>query len=483
MTSFQAAGWVRLGLVLLTASLASSPVRAASESQIFPLAQTLSTPSDEVFLAQITPDATLGTEASVVTPNASVNGNPATLIEGGATRGANLFHSFQEFNVNSFESVYFNNPANIQNILSRVTGNNISNIDGVLGVNGSANLFLLNPNGILFGSGASLDISGSFFASTADSLVFENNAEFSATNPASAPLLTVSVPVGVQLGNSPGTIRGTEASLEIRQRETLALLGGTIDLDGVQISAPGGRVLLGGVGGTGTVALQFSNSGSRVSLTGWELPENLDRSPISLTNSASITVIDRIGGEISIDASDITVSSSSLDAGIGEGLGVPDADSGNIELNATGELTLSDSSSIANRVRENSAGNAGDIRVVANVVNVLGSAYLDSNTSGQGNAGNVSLTGDTVNVSEGAFLLSETEGQGNAGNVSLTGDTVNVSEGAYLSSGTEGQGNAGNVTLTGETVNVSEGAYLSSESSGQGNAGNVTLTGETVNVS
>jgi filamentous hemagglutinin family protein len=119
-------------------------------------------------LAQITPDTTLGAESSIVTPDAIVGGNPADLIEGGALRGSNVFHSFIDFNVAESQRVYFANPNGINNIVSRVTGGNVSNIFGTLGVDGAANLFLLNPNGILFGPNAQLDVAGSFSASTGD---------------------------------------------------------------------------------------------------------------------------------------------------------------------------------------------------------------------------------------------------------------------------------------------------------------------------
>ncbi|NEP54878.1 MAG: filamentous hemagglutinin N-terminal domain-containing protein, partial [Moorea sp. SIO3C2] len=121
-------------------------------------------------LGQITPDNTLGNESSVVTPNVNVNGALADLIEGGAIRDSNLFHSFSDFNVAEFGRVYFANPAGVANILSRVTGGNVSNILGTLGVLGNANLFLINPNGIVFGPNSRLDVGGSFFGSTADSV-------------------------------------------------------------------------------------------------------------------------------------------------------------------------------------------------------------------------------------------------------------------------------------------------------------------------
>jgi filamentous hemagglutinin family protein len=182
-------------------------------------------------LAQITPDTTLGSEGSVVTPNTNVRGFPAELIEGGATRGGNLFHSFQEFNVGDGQWVYFANPAGIENILSRVTGNNLSNIRGTLGVDGGANLFLLNPNGIIFGQNARLDISGSFVASTANALVFENGTSFSATNPEAPPLLTISITPGLQYGtNQPRATIANSGNLAVGQN--LILSAGNLDLQG-----------------------------------------------------------------------------------------------------------------------------------------------------------------------------------------------------------------------------------------------------------
>ncbi len=181
-------------------------------------------------LAQITPDDTLGSERSVVRPNVNVKGQTADQIDGGAVRGANLFHSFVEFNVVNGQWVYFANPSGIDNILSRVTGTNPSRILGTLGVNGGANLFLLNPQGIVFGPNAKLDIAGSFVASTANRLVFENGSMFSATNPQAPPLLTINVTPGLQYGsNQPGGIRNA-GNLSVGQNLTLA--ASNLDLQG-----------------------------------------------------------------------------------------------------------------------------------------------------------------------------------------------------------------------------------------------------------
>lgn len=141
--------------------------------------------------AQIIPDATLGLESSAV-GSGTIEGVEVDLIEGGAQRDTNLFHSFEQLNVNELQRVYFSNPIGIETILSRVTGRDASTIMGTLGVNGSADLFLLNPNGIFFGSNARLDVGGSFVATTADAFDFSEPGTFSARSPVMpSPLLTV----------------------------------------------------------------------------------------------------------------------------------------------------------------------------------------------------------------------------------------------------------------------------------------------------
>ncbi|PHJ71533.1 hypothetical protein VF03_19975 [Nostoc linckia z2] len=170
----------------------------------------------------------------------NIKGNGADLIEGGVQSGTNLFHSFAEFNVNNGQRIYFANPTGIANILSRVTGNNPSNILGTLGVNGAANLFLLNPNGIIFGPNAQLDIQGSFLATTANSFQFPDGSEFSATNPQAPPLLTMTVPVGVQFGSQQTASITNQGNLVIGK--DLTLNAENLDLQG-QLQAGGNLTL------------------------------------------------------------------------------------------------------------------------------------------------------------------------------------------------------------------------------------------------
>lgn len=147
-------------------------------------------------LAQITPDTTLPTNSTVVP------GCTTCVIEGGTIQGGNLFHSFREFSVPTGGQAWFNQAPSIQTILTRVTGNQLSSIDGLLKTNGTASLFFLNPNGIVFGPNAQIQVGGSFFASTASRFQFPDGTEFSATNPQAPPLLTVNLAPGLQPGTS-----------------------------------------------------------------------------------------------------------------------------------------------------------------------------------------------------------------------------------------------------------------------------------------
>ena len=215
-------------------------------------------------LAEIIPDSSLGNETSIITPDVVIEDKLADLIEGGAIRDNNLFHSFEKFNVPLGDNIYFASPDGIDNILTRVTGNNISEIFGTLGVNGGANLFLLNPNGISFGRSAALDLNGSFLATTADSYIFQNNFEYSASDLKSPPLLTVNLPVGLQMGNNPKPILNRSrfsqhgdaiAGLKIPFQKTLSLIGGEVGLEGGHLSTTAGNLEIGAVGEHSTVSL------------------------------------------------------------------------------------------------------------------------------------------------------------------------------------------------------------------------------------
>lgn len=473
--------------------------------------------SEKFALAQIAPDTTLGTENSIVTPSINVRGRTADRIDGGAVRGANLFHSFSQFNITDRQRVYFANPSGIENILSRVTGNNVSKILGTLGVLGNANLFLINPNGIVFGANARLDIAGSLVTSTADSLVFDNGFAFSATTAQIPPLLTINVPMGLQYAGNAGSIQVQGSILQVPNGETLALVGGLVSLDGAGVGALGGRVELAAVGGSGIVGLSVNDNDLRLSF-----PDTLALADVSLANGAFVDVTAGGGGSIAIHVRNLNIlGGSSLLAGIQEGLGSPDSKAGDIEVNAIEAINVEGEGGIDNSVLRTGRGKGGNIYITTGSLSVTNGAQLAVAVFGQGEAGTmtiramntVSLDGvgndglasgafgtvqrgavgkggsinimtGSLSVTNGAQVNTRTFGYGDAGNVTIIAhDTVSfdgsgdgdVGGGVSSIVQREAVGNGGNINITTGSLSVTNGAQLAVSTRGQGNAGNVTI--------
>ncbi|BAY09010.1 filamentous hemagglutinin N-terminal domain-containing protein [Calothrix sp. NIES-2098] len=417
---------------------------------------------------QITPDNTLGAEASRLNQNQIINGVLSDTIDGGVRRDINLFHSFSEFNIQDGQRVYFANPTGVENILTRVTGGNGSSIFGTLGVNGTANLLLINPNGIVFGQNASLDVQGSFVGTTANGVQFGNQQLFSATNPQAPSLLMVSVPVGLQYGNHPGAIQVQGASLQVPNGQTLTLVGGTVNIDGGQLLAPGGQVELGGVSASGTVGL--NNDGSL------SFPVNVARDDVAIKNDAFVDVSSGGGGSIAITARNFTGTGAGtgLRAGIATDSGSVDAQAGDIDLNTTEAINL-DASTVENIVGGRGKGNAGNINITANNVSLTNGAYFDTTIYGQGNAGNITITArDAVSFDgagdfgSGAYSWVNTGAMGQGGDITITSGSLSLTNGARVSTDMRGQGDGGDISITSGSLSLTNGAYFDTTTYGQG---------------
>ena len=441
--------------------------------------------------AQIIPDSSLGTENSVV----DTNSNRDT-INGGAIRDANLFHSFQEFNVEALREAYFTNPDGIANIFSRVTGNNISDIQGVLGVLGDANLYLINPNGILFGENARLDVNGSFFATTADSVLFENGFEFSAANPDAPPLLTIDIPIGLRFRDNPGEIvnRSTANNgngLEVSVGENITLVGGKINLAGGNIFAPGGKVELGGLSAAGEISIDSDGSLS--------FPERIERADITLTNAAEVDVRAAGGGSISVNARNFEISGgelgkSSLFAGIAPESGLTTAQAGDININATDTITVSQESRISNRVEESGVGNSGDINITTTNLFLTQGSVVTASTFGQGKGGvitvnalgTISADGEGQDgISSGIYSAVADTAVGNSGGIKITTTNLSLTQGGRVDAATRGRGDAGTIAITtsgtisvdGESSDGSNSSIFSGvNSTAVGNSGGIEIT-------
>ncbi|WGV28318.1 filamentous hemagglutinin N-terminal domain-containing protein [Halotia branconii] len=445
----------------------------------------------------ITPDQNLGTENSQVITN--YLGNPTEALTGGAIRGNNLFHSFQEFNIKEGRSAIFLSPtSNIQNILVRVTGSNRSEILGKLetSAGSNANLFLINPNGVIFGQKATLQIGGSFVASTASGIKFADDTVFSATTPQTTPLLTVSVPLGLQFVRMGGEIN-LQGTLEVPIGKTLALVGGNVILDGSNVSldiernnllTQNGQIALGGILGTGTIGLNIDSNNQLLSFS-----NDVALADVSFINQARIDVSGDGGGYIQVQGKRITFNDASqifadtLGSQNGRGISIQ-----------AEQLTLKNGSQIKAFVRKSATGSGGSVIVRANdSILVSGEipkgnlkagnpSALFTETSGEGSAGKLTITTGRLIVENGANIAaSAREGsQGMGGKLEVTASefvklsgtsAFNRPNGFFVQ--TESSGKAGSLSIDTRALIIKDGSVVSAGSldKSSGNGGSLTI--------
>ena len=415
--------------------------------------------TNKVSVAQVTSDNTVGTQVDT-------NGNVAE-ITGGETRGGNLFHSFQDFSVPTNNEALFNNSNDISNIFSRVTGGNVSNIDGLIRANGSASLFLINPAGILFGENASLNIGGSFYGSTADSILFEDG-EFG-TNLDNPPILTVNAPIGFNFRDEPAEIINRSfvqnsaeefIGLEVSPGNNLALIGGDIKFEAGEATAKGGNIELGGISTAGTVGI--TEDGSLI------FSQNVPKADISLSNAADVDVRGTGGGNIDINAKNLELISgelgiSFLRAGITADSTSAEAQAGNITINATENVFLYDNSAIANQVVSEAIGSTGDTNIVTSNLTLTNGSNINISTFGRGEVGSINISANNSILLDGensnAFpssIINQVypDAVGNAEGINITTGSLSLTNGGQVDASTSGQGDAGSVEIAADTITI-----------------------------
>ncbi|WP_166482140.1 S-layer family protein [Scytonema sp. UIC 10036] len=472
--------------------------------------------------AQVTPDGTLNTSVSQ-------SGNNF-IITNGSVAGSNLFHSFSQFSVPTSGSATFDlaNMPNISTILSRVTGSSVSNIDGIIQTLNShhpVSLFLMNPRGIIFGPNASLNIGGSFIGTTATGIKFADGVELKASDTMVPPLLTLSVPVGLQFGQSSGAIAVQNSSnsiaknspgMQVMPGKTLALVGNGLDLAGGILKTVDGSIELGSV--------RSGQIGLREAFQGWafdysNVAEEL--SNIHLTQEAQISgsgfgssIIHLQGRNISflegsgvtthnqgtLSSDRIAIHATGLFSLQGTNpLGTQRSELKSISIGSghggditifTRQILMRDGAQIA--TQNFSSGQGGNIVVSAsesisasgfNPVNPAAGTLILTNSTGSGKGGNVTLSTQKLIVANGASIGSTTSRTGDGGDVQIdVSDLIDVSGmnnitflPSIVASSTIGDGNAGNLKISTARLIVRDGGLVSSSTGATGNAGNVQI--------
>jgi len=459
----------------------------------------------------IAPDGTMGTEV--------VQTGTTHDITGGTRpgNGQNLFHSFDRFSVGTGDTARFASDPGVDHIISRVTGGAESIIDGTL--QAEANLFLLNPQGLMFGPQATLNVNGSFHASTADELRFTDGATFSARL-SERTTLTVAAPSAFGFfSENPAGITIADSQLEVPDGESLSIVGGDIRIIGdgdpssgaPTISAPGGRVSIVSVASSGKVGFDPTNHLPELDVGSFDQLGEIDvmqGAQIDASGEGGGTVVIRGGRLLSDNA---TITSLTLGSALG----------GTIDIEAE-SLTLTGGAFISTNTVATATGSAGEITITAIESIVIDGhdssespSALFSNTFGSGDAGHISVSAPSLSINSGKIqAASSGTSRGNAGDITVKVGQLTLREGAQIDSSSfvAGQGGtmmvtatnsivitgrdssgspsglfansqgtgpeagaAGSVVVAATNVTVTDGAAISSSAFGPGQGGNVRI--------
>ena len=439
-------------------------------------------PLDGAIAQTIIPDNTLPDNSAITETGALIT------IEQGTTAGNNLFHSFQEFSLATNNTALFNNNANIQNIFTRVTGDKISHIDGVIKTNGTANLYLINPKGLIFGENAALDVGGAFIGSTASEINFGDNNYYSAVNPNNPSLLNITAPIGLGFGTQPGNIiNRSRNGLAVTPGQTLKLIGGNIDLSGGSLIAEGGSIEISAI---------INGEQSLINRT-TSRQESNNYGDIKLNGNASIEASGAGAGSIEIQGKNLVLREDSEI--IAHTLG--DRDGVGIQINVDG-LKVEDSSLISASTFNSGAG--GNINIQASEsIEMVGNGFQQveqiliatfartltlpdlnygvvTGTASSGKAGNITVQTNNLILGSGSVISTPTFGTGKAGNLNIVAsELVEISasgvDATNLGNG-EPQEIPNQLTITTENLLISEGGFITGATFSNRPGANVQIT-------
>jgi len=443
----------------------------------------------------------------------------------GTTSGSNLFHSFSVFNIGNGDSATFTNSGtdSISNIFARVTGGNASTINGALNSNvQGANLYLINPAGIIFGQGASLNVSGSFTASTAHVVNFPDGAVLPTGSPTSPTAASISGlnPSSFGFTASANPIGVSNANLSVPTGQILALVGGNNALNGATLTAPGGHISIVSVAPGATVSFNpttihsdptiSSGNASTLQISNSQIATSGDSTGVTPSGSSTIVASDCtfLNSQISnTNYSSSTASGGGIHMFLTDGLTVTGPNSsintsaiqagspGNIQITSANTVNLSNGASIASA--NSGAGQGGDIDItVTNTtsgsISITTNASISTTTLGNafvgasGSAAPSSGTGGNLNLSASAITLDG--GTGPNGTANTTG-LYTLAGTPLLSTGSGSGGNivatpassvlgalAGNINVTTSALTVANSASISSVSTNSASGGNISIS-------
>lgn len=412
--------------------------------------------------AQVVTDGTTGDGVALEGPDYEIGADLGTRA------GDNLFHSFDEFSIDTGESATFTGPGGIDNIISRVTGGEISTIDGLIASTiPGASLWLFNPSGVVFGANASLDVSGSFHVSTADELRTADGGKFSAINPESSGFSIAEPQSFGFLGADPAGITIAGSQLELDEGQTLSVVGGDVDITaGASLVTDGGQLNVLAAGGT-----------ADADVASGEITGTAD-GDIGISDNTILSSRGDGGGTVRIQGGAFVLDSASTIASFNTG--ETDSDVGvSIDVK-TAEIS---DSFIATEAQ--AGGDGGSIDLQADSIQVT-DARIATSTSGAGDGGDINVSGDEIALRDRGLFFSLAEAGGNGGTVRVEAGELSIVDSNIASSTLESSsGEGGDLLITAGSLEVITGdgpaaSFIGTGAFGSGDAGDIDIRGRDV---
>ncbi len=441
--------------------------------------------------AQIATDGTVGPMTNLMGPNFSI---PATL---GTQTGSNLFHSFLTFNVRNGEIATFTGPPGLDNVISRVTGGQSSLIDGFFSSTiPGADVWFLNPAGVIFGENAIVDVPGSLHVGTGDEIQFDDGAVFNATTPSLSTLTLASPEAFGFLGSNPGSINVNQSFIVFNAGETLSLIGGDVTIDDSFLlsnnpQAQGGTINLISVASPNTVSVSdgttataadgeirvvgssvidvSGNGGGSARIRGGQFI--VDNSTLSADNNGA----DVTGEGLLVEADTVQVTDSQIfSSAFDVGDAVPIAISAT-NLTVTDSLIFSDSLGLA----DGTGGDGGAITLTADTIRLNGAFVTSESLSATGDSGSITIQGNQVDIVGFSSISTDTlateeTATATTGDIDITAGTLVIDDSRVTSNSVFGGGDdSGSITINADLLDMNNDARIASSTNGNADAGTI----------
>ncbi|MGA6828395.1 beta strand repeat-containing protein [Nitrospira sp. NS4] len=434
-----------------------------------------------VAFGQVAPPITSsGLNTQVSAPVTLPSGQTQYNITGGTRPGggANLFHSFGNFNVPNNNIANFLNDSGLatSNILGRVTGGNISNIFGTIQTTGfgSANLFLMNPAGFLFGPNATVNVGGMVAFTSADYLRLADGVRFNATPNATADALLTPSPVAAFgfLGSNPGAITVQGSQFTVTEGTGISLVGGNVSIQSgtpengtvqpARLSAPNGKIQLASAASPGEFDAATLQPLPNVNGSSFTSFGSVTLAPGSTINVSGANTVSIRGGQFVISVDNAVLTTAATPA---------QADS----------VILNNGSVIA--AETSGATSSGDITLNANTVQLNDGSLIATTSQGGGAAGNINLTVSQSLTLQGvdssgnpSRLLSDSNSSGNSGAINIQAPSGSVLlDGGLIRTSTNSDGLAGDINLNVRNLTARAGGQILTSGSDAAPSGSITV--------